>query len=261
MDLTQLEPGVVMIAGDWHMHTEWAVSCVDKAAGWLGKEENKIILQLGDFGIWDGDDGKDYLERLSDACEQGGVKIFFIDGNHENHPLLHFMAQKIRPSFPFPEIAPHIFWIDRGSRWAWHERVWMGLGGAVSPDRGLRRLGRSWFEEEEISLVNAASVTFAGTADVMLTHDCPSRVVHSFTHRPSWWLEADLARSDWHREFLQEIVNEVRPSYMFHGHLHRAYIRDVRMKHGDVQVTGLNMDGFEDNIALLDTRTMEFVEP
>lgn len=252
MNLSGLSPGKVLVAGDWHGSKDWALSVIEAAHGWLPGEE-KIILQLGDFGYGGGFYGSNYLMQLSDRASDLGVKLFFIDGNHEDHPLLASEEDEDG------KVAESIWHLRRGTRWEWHGHRWLALGGAVSLDRSTRRLGSTWFREEEISLVTAGMVTMGGTADVMITHDCPSGVVHSFG--TGYFDPKDIARCEWHRELLQGIVDEVRPSHLLHGHLHRGYVRDVRMRHGEVRVTGLDMDGEESSMGLLDTRTLEFILP
>ncbi len=96
----------------------------------------------------------------------------------------------------------------------------------------------------------------AGHADVMVCHDCPSGVVHTFGQPPSWWSPADLARCDAHRERLQHIVAAVRPAHLMHGHLHRAYQRECDLGYGPVQVTGLAADGSLRNFATLDVESV-----
>lgn len=254
MNLSELNPGKIMIAGDWHGNLDWALSVVEKAHARLPDEEHKIILQLGDFGYWGGWYGSHYLMRLSDRARDLGVMIFFLDGNHEDHPLL--AGEEDGDG----KVAENIWHLRRGARWEWHGRRWLALGGAVSPDRRIRKLGVSWFREEEISLVTAGLVIMGGPAGVMLTHDCPSGVAHSLGNGYDFALE-DIARAEWHRELLQGIVDEMRPGYLFHGHLHRGYIRDVRMRHGEVRVIGLDMDGSELNVVVADTETMESALP
>ena len=98
----------------------------------------------------------------------------------------------------------------------------------------------------------------------MVTHECPSSVVHRFPQPPGWWDPADLARSDAHRERLQQVVDAVKPGWLMHGHLHIGYQREVTMAHGPVEVTGLNCDGsgyphilhVQDNWAVLDVQDM-----
>jgi hypothetical protein len=246
----------IMIAGDWHGNTRWAVHAIHEGCSQLDGE-TKLILQLGDFGIWC--NGHMYLEKLSAALEEEGAELFFIDGNHEDFTLLrkHAKANET-PGVPF-QIAPRIWYLPRGWRWKWHGRTWLALGGAASVDRAFRTEGHSWFREEEITLVQAGLVALAGPADVMITHECPRRVTMHLPlgdPYPGW--DLDVSRS--HQELLDRIIDHVEPSWLFHGHMHLAHQGTFTYPHGKVQVRGLNCDGRKENWAILDTKLMAWEE-
>jgi hypothetical protein len=57
-------PARIGIAGDWHGNAAWAVRTIGKISVRLPRHGPRIILQLGDFGIWPGSDGSEYLARL-----------------------------------------------------------------------------------------------------------------------------------------------------------------------------------------------------
>jgi hypothetical protein len=92
----------------------------------------------------------------------------------------------------------------------------------------------------------------------MVCHDCPSGVAHTFAHPPPEWAAEDLARNDAHRRRLQRIVDAVMPSYLMHGHLHRAYQRTCDFGYGPVKVAGLDADNRLRNFAALDVTTMRW---
>ena len=213
----------------------------------------------------------------------------FVDGNHEDHPQLLAAQEKagtsgipvpMESSDPAPDIPdatyclttslispaadPRIFWLPRGCRWEWYGRTWLALGGGVSLDRAIRTEGRDWWPQEEITPGQERDVITAGHADVVVAHDVPSGVVHSFPPPPSFWADRDLARNDRHRERLLDIASETRPVYWIHGHLHLDYERLCHFDWGEVRVTGLDRDGVEDesaNWGILDVRTMDWDPP
>lgn len=240
-------PGRVIVAGDWHGNAGQAVRVISAAHGLRRSEGRPLIVHLGDYGIWPGAFGAAYQAVVRDACELYGVRIWFIDGNHDDFTQL----EKFRDGDP-------VRWLPRGTRWNWHGRTWLALGGGVSLDRAIRKEGRDWWPEEEITGDEAAEAVAGGPAHVMVTHDCPSGVAHSFPPPPPFW---DLARGDAHRERLQGVVDQVRPGWLLHGHLHRAYQRVTGMAHGPVEVTGLDCDGGSGpNWALLDVRRMAWAD-
>jgi hypothetical protein len=253
-------PGRILAAGDWHGNTRWAERVIWKAETLLADEEHRIVLHLGDFGVWPG--CQDYLFKVSAALEQADAVLYFVDGNHEDHDQLDELSDAgFMPPPLWLTRDGRIRWLPRGYRWTWHGRRWLALGGGVSLDRVSRIEGAGWWPQEEITDEQEAGVIAAGPADVMVTHDCPAGIRHVFPQPPSWWDLRDLARSDAHRDRLQRVVGKVQPSHLMHGHLHIAYQRTCDFGYGPVQVTGLDADGKELNYAVLDTRTMEWEAP
>ncbi len=249
--------GRIGVAGDWHGNTAWAVRAVRRMGALLPGDGRRVIVHLGDFGIWPGPEGHDYLSRLDAALTAAGAELWFVDGNHEDFTQL----ARLRPGPDGREqVTGRIWHLPRGYRWRWHGREWLALGGAVSLDRAGRTEGINWWPEEEITRAQAGSVIAAGRADVMVTHECPAGVKHSFPPPPSWWSPADLRRSDAHRALLREVVLAVRPRWLMHGHLHIAYQRRVDLGAGPIEVTGLDCDGAESgNWAILDPRSMRWL--
>jgi hypothetical protein len=78
-----------------------------------------------------------------------------------------------------------LYHLPRGYRWKWHGRRWLACGGGVSLDRACRRGGIDWWPQEEISDLQEAALIGAGVADVMVCHDCPAAVAHSFPRPPA----------------------------------------------------------------------------
>jgi hypothetical protein len=245
--LAALEPRRIIVAGDWHGNAEWAVRVIKAAKRMLRDEPKPLILSLGDFGIWPGGAGRVFLREVQTVCAELGVRIWFLDGNHEWFPQL----ARFRDGDPR--------WLPRGSRWNWHGRTWLALGGGVSLDRAIRTEGRDWWPEEEITVGQAAEAIAGGPAHVLVSHDCPSGVTHTFPPAPRFWDLADLARSGRHRERLQEIAGAVQPGWLLHGHLHKAYQRVADLGYGPVEVTGLDRDeGDGPNWAVLNVKTMRW---
>jgi hypothetical protein len=249
------DPGRILVAGDWHGNTAWALRVIRQAPSLLAGEEQRIILVLGDLGIWPGPAGRAYLARLDAALAAARAELSFADGNHEDFTQL----AELRPGPDGrAQVTDRIWHLPRGHRWTWHGRAWLALGGGVSLDKAVRTEGRDWWPQEEITAAQEAAAIAGGHADVLVSHDCPAGVVHTFPPPPPFWDLRDLARSDAHRERLQRAGDAVRPSYWIHGHLHIGYQRVCDLGWGPVQVTGLDRDEAEQNYAVLDVRTMQW---
>jgi len=251
-------PKRILVAGDWHGNQAWALNVIKRVPELLADQTTRLVLHLGDFGIWPDRDGERYLAAIDWALRQVSAELWFIDGNHEDFTVLAAMASQISADGRV-RVRPGISHLPRGQRWQWHGRAWLACGGGVSLDRAARVPGRDWWPQEEITAAQEAAVIAGGRADVMACHDCPSGVLHKFPRPPRWWAPGDLARSNTHRERLQRIVNAARPTWLIHGHLHRAYRRTCDFGYGPVQVTGLSADGKFSNFAVLDVATMTWL--
>lgn len=235
---------IIAIAGDWHGNESWARRVITAA-----REQAGIILQAGDFGVWD----RAYLAALDDAL--GSARLWFCEGNHEDYELLAELAG----DQPYEDtwITPKIRWLRRGTRWAQDGRTWLALGGAVSVDKLLRTPGRDWFPGETVTREDMEKA-MAGPADVLLSHDAPvSAPLELQRPAPRLW-QPMLPAAERHRELLEEVCQATGPAHVFHGHYHRSGRQLVTAPWGDCTFTALDMDGEPRNWGLLDTGTMEW---
>lgn len=259
------EPSRILAAGDWHTDRMWAVNMIlDQVPRQLAAETRRIVLQLGDFGYWPDDiRGTHYLIALTQALETVGAELWFIDGNHEQHDYLSRHLTKWQQSGDPADlyVADRVRWLPRGLRWTWHDRTWVAVGGAASPNRSELTEGWDWFPQEELSDVQVKTIIDGGAADVLVSHDCPAGVVHTFPDPPERWLPADIGRCEDHARILQRIVDDLQPAHIMHGHLHTPYQRYCDFGYGQVAVTGLAENGAPYNWATLDVQTMTWASP
>jgi hypothetical protein len=47
-----VSPGRILVAGDWHGNEDWALHVINRVPRVLAGETTRMILHLGDFGIW-----------------------------------------------------------------------------------------------------------------------------------------------------------------------------------------------------------------
>ena len=247
------DPHRIVVAGDWHGSARWACGVIDMLPDLLPDESPRLIVHTGDLGYWPGRGGRDYLDVVDAALKSVGAALWFVDGNHEDHGRLARMAEV--GGYRHRHWArDNIWWLPRGYRWTWHGRTWLALGGATSVDRPIRTPGVDWWPEEALTLADCERAATA-TADVMVCHDAPARVPLNLPRpAPSWW---ELGLAEKHRGLLQSVVDEVKPSWLMHGHYHLSHDTTVAMAHGDVRVAGLDADGaLSGNYRVLDVRTM-----
>jgi hypothetical protein len=234
------------VAGDWHGDAGWARHVINHAAQYDGA---RVIVQLGDFGIWPGNAGRHYLDKVARHLQAADAICLFLDGNHEDFPQL---LDYPRDENGLRMVRPRLFHISRGTRWAWGELTVLAVGGATSLDRPWRRPMRDWWPHEELTRTDIDRAVRDGRCDVMLTHDAPAGIDVPNLPPPGTWDPDEVRRADDHRERLLEIVEQVRPRMLFHGHFHSRYDDHLRLSDGyTVDVTGLanewtGTDGFID---------------
>lgn len=256
------DPNQVLIAGDWHGNTAWAVNVVEHMPRFV-PEGRRLILHTGDFGVWPGVAGALYLTDLTEALIRANTELWFVDGNHEDHhrltSLMAARPEHERRTSPYP-ISSNIFWLPRGYRWSWHDRTWLALGGATSVDRPVRTPGVDWWAHEAIEYSDVRAATDPGPADVMVTHDCPQGVpLHLPISIPGWW-ELDPAEA--HRRVLRGVVDQVRPDWLFHGHYHLFHDTVAQLDDHRMTAVGLDCDEAPSgNSVLCDVRTMHVSNP
>lgn len=212
MNIHELSPKKVAFVGDTHGNKHFAPILVK----YLKNAKVDAVVQVGDFGIWQNKDSKQFLDYLS---ENLGVPLYFVDGNHEDHPYLR--------SLPIGEdgtrkVAENVYHLPRGFRWEWAGKSFLALGGALSVDKDYRRPYFDWFPEEEITYGEFLEAIKGGPVDVMVTHECPDNVkIPGLMHGLPQHI---LAQAQAQREVIGMVVEEVNPTMLVHGHHHKRYV-------------------------------------
>lgn len=201
--------------GDTHGNWNDLYRAIDRVAE-AGAEK---IVQVGDFGYWD----------FALPTLKLEVPVHFIDGNHEQFPLL---LDKISPSRLTPqEIQENLFYIPRGTILNWGGTVFGFLGGGFSVDNKFRKDGFDWFSIEERPKDSEALPIIKHKPDFMVTHDAPSEAVFYM----GITLQHKSEEDDNSRAVLQKVLDGAKPKFWVHGHYHGQYSARV----GDCKIVGL----------------------
>lgn len=251
----------VLVAGDIHGNTPVGLQLIEQAV----THKAEIIIQCGDFGLWGGFEGIDYLDALNARLREHNRNLIFVDGNHENHDQLE-QIDRSNPRSKAGQVylRSNILHAPRGNYWRWGNKYFMAVGGAVSVDKQWRTPGESWWAGEELTEVQATSIINnmndrrkhgRPNIDYLFTHDCSDRT--PFYDR----LKPDLD-SKIHRQRIDQVIEAVRPRFHFHGHMHTRYDwqNPINTELGAdwVQTYGLECDGMWNNWGILDTGTDTF---
>jgi len=250
MDIRALQPDTIVLAGDWHGNAKAAAAAFALAAD-VGAT---AVVQLGDFGVWPGHSAAAYLDFVSDLTATAGIPLLFVDGNHEDFDQLDATAPG---EHGVRVLRPGVNPLHRGFRFTWHGLRFLALGGATSVDRRGRSHVRPWWPQEEVSDEEAAHVRSGGVADVVLMHDCPAGIPIPGTSSDldvegQFW-PIEYLRHAWrHRERLRDVLADVDPTHIFHGHYHRRYTHAGDLFGTPLEVDGLSMETDDGAVLVVD---------
>ena len=105
----------------------------------MGKGDYVVIC--GDFGcVWAGDQTDRYWLNWLEAKP---FTTLFVDGNHENFPLLAAYPQRTWQGGLVHELRPSVLHLMRGQVFSLEGRRFFTMGGASSHDRAYRVEGKS----------------------------------------------------------------------------------------------------------------------
>lgn len=277
-------PNRILLAGDTHGQI-WQI---DYLIEQVKRFDVDAIIQLGDFGYWEHTyEGVGFLKLLEEALAEVDIPFYWLDGNHENHPLLWYRylgivsdntirQQKLQRLSKYLdnnygntphqiEISPegfarmreHLWYIPRGTSWTWHDKKFLAVGGAFSIDRNQRRIGQSYWFEETITDDDVERAISQEHCDIMLSHDAPQGVAIEAIFGRSGKHYTQSPESEANRRKVRKIVDEVKPSHLYHGHYHFYYYQDLTVAFGNhrVKVKGLGCDGMDgDSFTVIDLK-------
>ena len=181
----------------------------------LGKNDNIIIL--GDCGIAWRKDKKDLAQNIKLWNECGnGVKLYFIDGNHENFNILNSLPIENNMG----KIADNIYHLRRGQVYEFENKKILVCGGADSIDKYRRIENFTWWKEEAISQETIDDIP-AGHYDYVLTHCCPRSVFEKnkiYLSTLQFLDENKINHSS--EDMLEQLKSKITFDHWFFAHYH-----------------------------------------
>lgn len=178
----------------------------------LSKEDYVIIA--GDFGfVWSGSkDEQVWLKIL----EESPYTVLFVDGNHDNHPLINSYPKKIWCGGEVHQISDTVYHLARGQVFTIDNHKLFVMGGGTSIDRASRIEGISWWateipSEEEYDLARRNLLKHNNQVDYIITHTTSNRMMHQFNY---------IKEKSSLNDFLDEIEMTVQFKHWYFGHFH-----------------------------------------
>ena len=176
-----------------------------------------MILQCGDWGYWPKFHGTTYVDRVTGKVKiennynvkNGKTKIYFCDGNHEDHESLNKLESN--------EIIPNIFYMKRGTTLTLDDgRVVLFIGGASSIDKEFRTPGYDWFPEEAITQQDIYNLPDM-KIDIVISHTCPREFYNKLKFRNNF---VSLKVNDSSMDALSYVLNKYKPPLWYFAHFH-----------------------------------------
>lgn len=245
--------GSVAFAGDWHGNTGWALRAIRAAS----KSGHAAIFHVGDFGFWPGAGGASYVRKVNAELVRHDMLMFITLGNHEDYSQTNkaVQVQDAPKGFRHLPHLPHIIILDRGVRFTLARRSFMSIGGANSIDFQARVLGKSLWNDEQISDEDVEAARAGGHVEVMISHDTATGMMDA-PDSVSDWSDEGLAYAQKSSDQLRRVMDEVQPVVNVFGHYH-TYINEPKTLRvpfvGDytVQAVCLEKEKKEMNVAVM----------
>lgn len=219
MHIESLDPERVLLVGDVH----GSIAQVRRALDYAEAQGVSTVVQLGDFGIWPGEQGRRFIEDVVSELIQRKIWLLFVDGNHEDFNQLYDLPLDLEDGTR--PVGPFLAHLPRGLRWTWRGVRFAALGGAHSVDRKWRLPEVSWWPEEWVSDSELEQLREGDKVDVLFMHDSPSGAPNAVCDDPlnpgnKIFPQEDLYEAALHRRRLAYAVDAVEPAWIFHGHYH-----------------------------------------
>lgn len=237
----------ILIAGDWHLSHEAAIMAFDLAV----RRGADVIFQVGDFGVWPGTHGQEFLNVVEALATDTGIDLAWVDGNHEDFTQIYrypVAASGWRP------IRRGVYHAPRGHVWDWQGTRFAAMGGATSLNRPDLIPGASWWAEEEITSGDLYRFqdNLDAPVDVLFTHDTLSTAVMPFGHHNTFSAK-ELDRAEKHRFMLDAAAEMAQPELIMHGHFHTSVQQDVTLDSGKTTtIVGLDKETATGAFMLMD---------
>lgn len=209
---------MIYVFGDTHGSLEldkvtdyFEIECLQHS---LTKEDYLIIL--GDAGIcWD-DGPKD--EWVRQTLQDLPVTTLWLDGNHENFPLIQEYPEIKWHGGKVHQIAPDILHLMRGYCYEIDGKTFWTFGGGFSVDRAYRIQSINWWpeempSEEEYRRGMESLEKNQYKVDYILTHTAPRKVVEEIC--------PDIMPGEESlQNYLQEVAEKTDFTKWYFGHWH-----------------------------------------
>lgn len=211
---------MIFLTGDTHGMTDWHKLSTRQFPLQKQLTRDDFVIICGDFGgVWARPDS--HLDRyVLKWYEEKPFTTLFVDGNHENHPLLASYPEENWMGGRIHRIRPNIIHLMRGEVYTLEGKTFFTFGGAPSHDRQWRVEGESWWPEEvaspkEIERARQNLNRVGWKVDYVVTHTVWNTLISQLD--PILWKKPVPNPTE---GFLEEVRYKLDYQWWFAGHFH-----------------------------------------
>ena len=188
----------------------------------IEKNKNNMLIILGDVGINYYLDERD--KKLKEQLNSYNIKLFCIQGNHEERPE-NISTYKEIDMFGgkvfIEEEYPNLIFAKNGELYDIDNKKVLVIGGAYSVDKNYRIIyGYPWFKDEQLNKEEMANILnkYKGQyIDIVLSHTCPLK----YEPTEVFMKGIDQSHIDKSMErFLDKVEQSINYDKWYCGHYH-----------------------------------------
>lgn len=207
---------MIYVTGDVHAFHDIRKLNTDNWPEQKQLTKNDYLVVCGDMGIvWDGGKSDQWWQKW---FEDKPFTTLFVDGNHENHPMLAQYPVEEWKGGKVHRVQPHVLHLIRGQVFNIDGTTLFAMGGASSHDKEYRVEGISWWPEElpsdaeyEEAIENLEANDWQ--VDLVVSH-CTA---NSVQEQLAYWYEHDELTN-----FFEIVVREkLDYRHWYFGHYHQ----------------------------------------
>lgn len=207
---------MIFVTGDVHAHHDTAKLNTTNWPEQKNLTRNDYLIICGDMGIvWDGSKTDKFWQKW---FEDKPFTTLFVDGNHENHPVLAQYPVEDWKGGKVHKVQPHVLHLMRGQVFDIDGTTLFTMGGASSHDKAYRVEGISWWPEElpskdEYAEAESNLEAHDWQVDLVVSH-CTANAVQE---QLAYWYEHDELTN-----FFEIVVREkLDYRHWYFGHYHQ----------------------------------------
>lgn len=217
---------MIYVTGDTHGDIDIAKINTKNFPEQKNMTKDDYLIICGDVGIvWNGSNTDKHWQKWH---SQKNYTTLCIDGNHENFDLLAEYPTIDKFGGHVKEIAPSVYFLERGNIFTVDGKTIWVMGGATSHDKYARIEYVSWWKQEipsylemETGIKNLEKVNWK--VDYVFTHSAPSHLLNDINKR---------YEPDFLTDYLENISKKLEFDKWFFGHYHNdiiiSQIKEIR---------------------------------